>query len=353
MNLKLLNRNGKLQIPESPLMCFLDLTECCNLRCWFCYNGVEPHNEIADYDDILIVLDELHNSGCNEVTYLGGEPTLHPQFFDILDYADSIGMCQSMVSNGQIIDTEFAKRLSKYKDFEVGISIHSADKMIQNKISGKEKSFCNIERAIESLEEYGISWYSQTSLIKDNYLKLHKLRDYLLSKGKPCRMDLSRMVSGKIISEQFLNEEEYTEVFKQIHMMDLEELPVRIEAFPRCWMKMISEKHNLNYEKVKRTVRPCYAWTAQISVDIHGNVRLCPTGGKVAGNILDEGVAGIWKNNKVIQEFQSFEWQNKECLECSDFIYCVGACKMTCGEYSPTPDEYIKKGGKCNASINE
>ena len=33
--------------------------------------------------------------------------------------------------------------------------------------------------------------------------------------------------------------------------------------------------------------------------------------------------------------------------------FCVGACKMTCQGCSPTPDEYIGKGGNYNASINE
>ena len=349
----MLNDNGKLHIPEAPLMCFLDLTECCNLRCWFCYNGSEPHNGIANYDDIIHILQDLHNSGCNEVTYLGGEPTLHPCFFEIIDYADDLGMCQSMVSNGQIIDDEFAKRLSKYKDFEVGISIHSMNEKVQDNISGKKGSFKKIEMAIQALERYGISWYSQTSLIKENYMDLLELKEFLLTRGKPCRMDLSRMVAGKIISEQFLDENGYIKVFEQINKMNTNELPIRIEAFPRCWIKRISNSYSLDYEKIKFSVRPCYAWTAQISVDIRGNVRLCPTGGKVAGNILDEGVEGIWKRNSVIREFQNFNWQNEECLECSDYVFCVGACKMTCQGCSPTPDEYIGKGGNYNASINE
>lgn len=352
MNLRILNDNGKLNIPDAPLMCFLDLTTCCNLRCWFCYNGLDAHNEIAEYDDIIHILYDLHNSGCNEVTYLGGEPTLHPRFFEILDYADGLGMVQEMVSNGQIIDDEFAKKIAKYKDFKVGISIHSVKESVQDRISGKKGSFNRIEKAIESLEEIGIHWYSQTSLIIDNYLELHELHKFLLSKGKPCRMDLSRMVAGDVVSDQFLGEKGYIEVFKQINSMDTVELPVRIEAFPRCWINRISEDNHLNYEKLKYAVRPCYAWTAQISVDIHGNVRLCPTGGKIAGNILQEGVNGVW-NGSIIKEFQNFEWQHKECVECSDYVYCVGACKMTCKECSPTPDKYIEKGGRLNASINE
>lgn len=353
MNISKMNNNGKLAIPPAPLMFFLDLTERCNLRCWFCYNGIERHKENANFDDIISILDIMHAVGCDEVTYLGGEPTIHPKIFEILDYADNLGMSQSMVSNGQIIDCEFASKLSQFKDFEIGISIHSVKAEIQNTIAGSKKSFANIERAITALEENKISWYSQTSLVKDNYLELKEIWRYLLSKGNPTRMDLSRMVVGDISTDRFLNEKEYIKVFEQINLIDTEKLPIRIEAFPRCWLKMIANNHKLDYDRLKRAVRPCYAWTAQISIDIHGNVRLCPTGGKVAGNILKKGIDAIWKKNKIMQEFQNFQWQRPECLECDDFVFCGGACKMTCSKCSPTSDEYIIKGGMANVSINE
>ena len=352
MNLNKINNNGKLRIPEAPLMCFLDLTEFCNLQCWFCYKGSKARRGKVDYEDIVYILNEMHKVGCNEVVYIGGEPTLHPQFFEILDYANNLGMIQGIISNGQIIDHSFAKKLIKYKDIEVGISIHSADERVQNAIAGNHKTFFNINRAIESLEAFGICWYSQTSLIKDNYLKLNEIRNYLLSKGNPIRMDLSRMVAGDIVTDKFLDETEYIEIFRQINSMVTKELPIRIEAFPRCWIRKVTEIYKLNYEKIKKTIRPCYAWIAQLSIDIHGNVRLCPTGGKVAGNILKEGMNSIWKNNKSIREFQKFEWQDNRCLKCHDFVYCVGACKMSSNDHSPSSDKYIIKGEICNACIS-
>ena len=353
MDINTLYNQGKLRIPSYPLMFFLDLTECCNLRCWFCYNESASRRNMAKFNTIINILKIMSDAGCKEVIYLGGEPTLHPRLFDILDYAEGLGMRQGLVSNGQIIDYNFAKKLSKFKNIEIGISIHSNDEIIQNKIAGNINSFNKIDKAIDCLEMHGIHWYSQTSLIIDNFQYLSSLREYLLNKGRPTRMDLSRMVVGCKASEGFLSASDYEVVFQEINSMDTVSLPVRIEAFPRCWLKMISQKHNLDYDKIKKAVRPCYAWTAQLSIDIEGNVRLCPTGGKVAGNILQEGIDGIWKKNKIIQEFQSFGWQNKACLECSDFVYCVGACKMSNGLTSPTPDEYILKGGMKYAGINE
>ena len=352
MDIRKLNVNGKLKIPSAPLMFFLDLTEICNLNCWFCYNSYDSKRKHADYDNIIKILNIMHGVGCVEVTYLGGEPTLHPRFFDILAYAESLGMSQCIISNGQVIDNKFAEKLAKYNNIEVGISIHSDIEYVQNKIACNEKSFKNIEKAITSIEEQGLSWYSQTSLIKTNYLYLDRLRKYLLCKGKPTRMDLSRMVVNGYKTGEFLNEEDYVKVFKQVNEFDTDELPVRIEAFPRCWLYQIASKNGLNYLKLKKAVRPCYAWISQISIDISGNVRLCPTGGKLAGNILNSSFEDIWKNESAIKDFQSFKWQRRECLECKDFAFCVGACKMTCCGVSPTPDNYIIKGGLNNASNN-
>ena len=354
MNLKKLCSDGQLVIPNYPIMFFLDLTEKCNLNCWFCYNQQSSRiKQDANLEDIKKILDIMYASRCDEVIYLGGEPTIYPHFFEVLDYADYLGFKQSFVTNGQFLDRKFVERLTKIKTLEIGISLHSCYSSVQNDIAGKENSFANIERTIKALEKANISWYSQTSLLKSNYLTIRELYEFLWQIGHPSRMDLSRMVVGNNPSDKFLNETDYIRVFEQINSLDTKKLPIRIEAFPRCWLLKISNEHDLNYKKLKESVRPCYAWIGQISVDIHGNVRLCPTGGKIAGNILKNGIDGVWRKNSVVREFQQFKWQKSECLECEDFAFCVGACKMTCSNIdAPLPDKYIVEGGMFNACYN-
>lgn len=352
MDFRKLQVNGKLQVPSAPLMFFLDLTEHCNLKCFFCYNTSNISKRHAKVEDVKEILNIMHKAGCNEVIYLGGEPTIYPHLFEVLHHAASLGMKQGLVSNAQVIDYTLAERLAKIKALEIGISIHSHDYSIHNALTGNPNSFKNVERAINSLEENNVCWYSQTSLMKSNYLELEKMHAYLIECGSPTRMDLSRMVVGESCSDEFLGAEEYTEVFKQINSINTQKLPIRIEAFPRCWLLKLSKKFSLNYNKIIKSVRPCYAWIGQVSVDIYGNLRLCPTGGKLAGNILIEGIEAIWNNN-IICKFQSFQWQKTECLECEDFAFCVGGCKMTCSRISPSPDIYMIEGGFKNARYPE
>lgn len=354
MNLhQIIDKNSKIIIPDHPLMFFLDLTQRCNLKCWFCYNDLGKERIDADFENIRKILTDMKQVGCEEVIYLGGEPTIYKYFWDTLEYADSLGYKQCFVSNGQVIDDEFAEKLSKFDGIEVGISFHSIKENVQNTIAKSLQSYNRILRAIECLEKYNIMWYSQTSLVKDNYLEIGEMHDFLSRVGKPVRMDLSRMVEGEIDSPQFLNENEYKNVFEQINNLNLDAIPVRVEAFPRCWIKKIACEKHLNYDKIRCSVRPCYAWVGQVSIDVFGNVRMCPTGGIVAGNVLKSGIKDLWKRSKEIKEFQEFDWQKEECRECSDFAFCVGACKMTCRGKYPAPDKYIIEGGMYYASNNE
>lgn len=352
MNLKKIIKNNQLTIPDAPLLFFLDLTERCNLKCWFCYNGNVHKKAEASFEDVVKILNIMHSVSCNEIIYLGGEPTLHSRFFDILDYAEDLGFAQTVVTNGQILNHQFVNKLKKYSNFEVGISIHSCDSSIQNRISGSKFAFNKLDRAIGYLSDLDINWYSQTSLIKENHLQLRDLYQFLLSKGNPSRIDLSRMVVKNNCKYDFLDENGYIEVFKQLNVID-NKIPIRIEAFPRCWLKKVSITNQLNYEKLLKTIRPCYAWVAQVSVDIYGNVRLCPTGGCIAGNLLKDDIKSIWNKAGAIKQFQKFLWQKKECLSCSDFPFCLGGCKMTNVNFQPSPDKLIVNGGIPYACLSE
>ena len=89
--------------------------------CWFFYNEPSKERFDADFEKVKQILDEMKRVGCEEVTYLGGEPTIYKYFWETIDYANSLGYTQCFVTNGQIIDEKFAKNLMKYKDIEVGI----------------------------------------------------------------------------------------------------------------------------------------------------------------------------------------------------------------------------------------
>jgi organic radical activating enzyme len=82
-------KTKKSGIPE---LVDLKLTNYCAYGCSFCYQSSTKEGRHADVSDIERIIDILKASGCFELAIGGGEPTTHPHFARILDYAKNAGM---------------------------------------------------------------------------------------------------------------------------------------------------------------------------------------------------------------------------------------------------------------------
>jgi MoaA/NifB/PqqE/SkfB family radical SAM enzyme len=76
-------------------MVWLELTTRCNLRCRHCYadsSVAAPLQGRMSLDDWLAAIDEALQLGTSAIQFIGGEPTLHPHFRRLLDYAGRANM---------------------------------------------------------------------------------------------------------------------------------------------------------------------------------------------------------------------------------------------------------------------
>ena len=79
------------------------LTEVCNMNCAYCFAKetmmAPPKKEmsLADFERLLVF---LKNNRQNEVRLMGGEPTLHSQFKEIVDLALSHSLKVKIFTNG-------------------------------------------------------------------------------------------------------------------------------------------------------------------------------------------------------------------------------------------------------------
>ena len=110
----------------------------------------------------------------------GGEPTIHPQFFEILDYAKSLPIKHIMVNtNGIKIakDKEFVKRLKTYTpDFEIYLKFDSFDDEVLKQMRGASLSEIRKE-ALANLNEVNLSTTLVVTLQKG--LNDHEMGDII------------------------------------------------------------------------------------------------------------------------------------------------------------------------------
>ena len=110
----------------------VEITDRCNLSCPTCYAGSSPtYGRHRTLEEVRQMLDTVvtNEKEPDVVQISGGEPTLHPQLFEILDYAKSLPIRHLMLNtNGIMIakDQAFAKRLAAYApDFEIYLQFDS------------------------------------------------------------------------------------------------------------------------------------------------------------------------------------------------------------------------------------
>lgn len=141
----------------------VEITDRCNLSCPTCYAMSSPHygshrslEEIEAMFDIIV-----KNEGEPDVVQIsGGEPTIHPNFFEILDIAKTKPIKHLMVNtNGIRIanDPGFAERLASYMpEFEIYLQFDSFKPEVLEDFRGKDLSDVRM-KALEKLNELNLS----------------------------------------------------------------------------------------------------------------------------------------------------------------------------------------------------
>ena len=141
----------------------IEITDHCNLSCPVCYADSGPHRPgFRDLVTVELMLDAVvSNEGEPDVVQLsGGEPTLHPEFFAILDAARRRPIKHLMLNtNGIRIANEpgFAERLHDYAPgFEVYLQWDSLQPSALKALRGVDLSSVR-RRALENLNRVGLS----------------------------------------------------------------------------------------------------------------------------------------------------------------------------------------------------
>jgi MoaA/NifB/PqqE/SkfB family radical SAM enzyme len=109
----------------TPKWAYLVITDRCSHSCPWCYGnfGNRQGREMS-LEEFDTVLNKLEILGVHQVTLSGGEPTEHPDFFDILPRLSSFHI--HIASHGAHIGEDMARRLSEYGVRQVQINFQGS-----------------------------------------------------------------------------------------------------------------------------------------------------------------------------------------------------------------------------------
>ena len=137
-----------------PLYVLLEPVSACNLRCPFCFQTDpdftrKPYAGIMDMSLFKRVIDECEENGTGAITLASrGEPTLHPKFTEMLDYAANKFFELKINSNGTRLTDEICHSIFKNGVNDVVLSIDTEQKELFEKL----RLNANFDEVVENVK---------------------------------------------------------------------------------------------------------------------------------------------------------------------------------------------------------
>src|SRR6202451_4718385 len=150
---------------DAPICLTWELTYACNLSCVHCLSssGRRDPRELST-DECKGIIDELERMQVFYVNIGGGEPTVRPDFWALVDYATEHHVGVKFSTNGVKITPEVATRLAGSDYVDVQISLDGATAEVNDAVRGPG-SYATALRAMRNLADAGFAGFQISVVI--------------------------------------------------------------------------------------------------------------------------------------------------------------------------------------------
>ena len=157
-----------------------NITRTCNLRCVHCYSdsmSAQYPGELR-WEQMQAVVDDLTAYQVPSLLLSGGEPMIHPRFFDLVDLATAKGLKLTISTNGTLITPIKAALLKAANVAYVGISLDGIGK-IHDEFRRKEGAFEAAVRGFRNCHEVGQKTGLRLTLTRHNVENIEQILDFI------------------------------------------------------------------------------------------------------------------------------------------------------------------------------
>lgn len=302
----------------------LELTFKCNFACKFCYNPVEREGqkrkkkisfegEYLTLEEIYRLLSDLRKAGVLYFTLTGGEPMVHPHFWEILEKAKEHAFLLRVFTNGSLIDEKAAEKLGKIFPNCIEISLYGASEECYEKSCGRGHLFPKVVKALQLLKREGVAVYLKCNLTKFTEVEMDKIQDLADAFGFPLNWDPILQMSD-----------------------DGDDFPLMMnpskEAIERLFKDKKFKTGSSPFEGEERKTL-CNIGRNLIHIDPYGNIFPCIQYREPLGNVKKDDIEKIFKGAQRLFELMKVaedmaKKMKEEKISC---YHCIGKSKLLYG----------------------
>ncbi|GAA1890363.1 mycofactocin radical SAM maturase [Lapillicoccus jejuensis] len=326
---------------DAPICLTWELTYACNLACVHCLSSSgrrDPH-ELSTAEAKALV-EEFERMQIFYVNIGGGEPTVRPDFWELLDHAVEHHVGVKFSTNGFRITRERARRLAATDYVDVQVSLDGATAEVNDAVRGRG-TYDAALRAVEHLSDAGMQDVKLSVVCtRHNIGQLDEFQAIAERYGAQLRLTRLRP-SGR-----------GADVWEDLHPRPEQqrELYDWLVAHGDRVLTGDSFFHLSAYGDALPGLNLCGAGRVVCLVDPVGDVYACPFAIHdqfLAGNVRDDGgFDRVWKHSPLFTELRSPQ-TGGACTRCSAYDACRGGCmaaKFFTGLPLDGPDPECVKG---------
>jgi mycofactocin biosynthetic radical S-adenosylmethionine protein MftC len=306
---------------DAPICLTWELTYACNLACVHCLSssGRRDPDELSTAE-CRAVIDELERMQVFYVNIGGGEPTVRPDFWDLVDYAVEHSVGVKFSTNGVRLTPARAAHLAGTDYVDVQISLDGATEEVNDAVRGPG-SFATAWRAMENLAEAGFAGFKLSVVVtRQNIDQLDAFRRIADRFGAQLRITRLRP-SGRgadVWHELHPTAEQQRRLYEWL--LDHGEGVLTGDSFFHLNALGSTPLPGLNL---------CGAGRVVCLIDPVGDVYACPFAIHDefrAGNVREPGgFAGVWRGSELFASLREPQ-TGGACTTCSAYDSCRGGC---------------------------
>jgi mycofactocin radical SAM maturase len=324
----------------APICLTWELTYACNLQCIHCLSssGRRDPRELTTAE-CERVIDELQRMQVFYVNIGGGEPTVRPDFWELLDYSVAHHVGVKFSTNGVRLDKGAAQRLAGTDYVDVQISIDGATADVNDAVRGVG-SYAMARQAMDNLAAAGFGPFKISIVVtRHNVAQLDQFKAIADSYGAQLRVTRLRP-SGR-----------GADTWDQLHPTADQQRQLYDWLIQRPDVLTGDSFFHLSaFGAPLPGLNLCGAGRVVCLIDPVGDVYACPFvlhDRFRAGNVRDTGgFTNVWQHSELFRELREPQSAGA-CASCDMFDACQGGCmaaKFFTGLPLDGPDPECVKG---------
>ncbi len=314
---------AKLLRKRIPIFLSLFITNRCNLRCKYCFvvdEKIDKEILNSDYskEEAFDIVDEFYAMGTKMIYILGGEPLVHKDIGEIIDYITRKGIYLHVITNGLLIKRKLKELANVHA---LCVSLDGLDD--KNDDLRGDGSFDKAREGIITAVGAGIPTRVHSVLTRRNLDHIRQLAEFCGELGVPLTISPPNFLGKTDMADLRITKEEYKKFWKEYLQMKREGLPIgNIEkAIVKCAEWPIDYhtyiKPGENFDDYKPVF--CLNGYTYVALGAEGTMYNCINRGCLNGpNIKEIGIKKAWE--------KLLEWRT-DCVSCSS-INCIETAMM-------------------------